>query len=206
MRAKRAAIPWAMTAGRAAMGPVLAVAAANGWNGGVLAGMVVVALLSDIFDGVLARRWGCDTAAVRLFDSMADTFFYLFVGWALWIVRPEVWRANAGLLAAVVGLEAFRFGLDFVKFGKPASYHSYLAKTWGLTLAVAVVASFIAGNADMLMKVALGVGVANLCEGIVMSVMLPVWCRDVKTLRVAWGLRTMNGRCGVNRKLNVMAS
>ena len=62
---KRQLIPWLMAGGRAVLGPVLIVGAKCGWNGLTLAGLVVAALASDIYDGVLARRWGCDTAGVR---------------------------------------------------------------------------------------------------------------------------------------------
>src|SRR5271156_1284704 len=122
----REQIPWAMAGVRAALGPVVIAGEACSWNGFKLAGMVIVALLSDIFDGVLARRWFCDTASVRLFDSMADTVFYVCVAIALWIGQPGVWRHYAGLLIPLLSLEMLRFGWDFAKFGKPASYHSYL--------------------------------------------------------------------------------
>src|ERR1700722_4299313 len=121
-------IPWMMAAARAALGPVLIAGAASSWNGFTLAGIVVGALVSDIYDGMLARRWRCDTAGVRLFDSMADTVFYVGGAVALWIGQPGVWRDYAGLLIPLLSLEALRFGWDFAKFGKPASYHSYLAK------------------------------------------------------------------------------
>ena len=94
-------IPWAMAAGRALLGPALIAGERCGWNSLMLAWLVVAALASDIFDGVLARRWRCDTAGVRLFDSMADTVFYVCVAIALWIGHPHLLRANAGLLAPV---------------------------------------------------------------------------------------------------------
>jgi CDP-diacylglycerol--glycerol-3-phosphate 3-phosphatidyltransferase len=155
------AIPWAMAAGRALLGPMTITGAKCGWNGATLAGIVVTALLSDIFDGVLARRCGCDSAAVRLFDSMSDMVFYLCVGTAIWIGHPQVWRANGGLLAALLGLEAARMAVEIARYGKPASYHSYLAK-----------------------------GIACNLEGLAMTLVLPVWRRDVKGLRAAWVLRT----------------
>ena len=171
------AIPLAMTAGRAALGPVMVLGAACGWNGIAMAGMVVAALVSDIFDGVLARRWSCDTAAVRLLDTIADTFFYLCAGCALWLARPEVWRTNAILLAVLVGMEVFRIGFDCVKYGKMASYHSYVAKMWGLILATAVVAAFARGGSGWIMTVALGWGVLCQLEGLAMSLMLREWHR-----------------------------
>ena len=44
-----------------------------------LATIVVIALVDDIYDGVMARRWDCDTPAMRMSDSLADTVFYLGV-------------------------------------------------------------------------------------------------------------------------------
>ena len=59
-------IPWMMASARAALGPVLIAGAACSWNGFTLAGIVVGALVSDIYDGVLARAvalryGGCPT-------------------------------------------------------------------------------------------------------------------------------------------------
>jgi phosphatidylglycerophosphate synthase len=208
IRFKLAQIPWAMAAGRALLGPVVIVGEACGWSGVGLASMVVTALLSDIFDGVLARRWGCDSAGVRLFDSMSDTVFYLCVAIAIAIGHPQVWRENAGLLVALMGLEATRLVLEFAKFGKPASYHSYLAKAWGLVMAMAVVGVFAWPGARALVPVALVFGIACNVEGLAMTLMLPVWHRDVKTLRAAWLLRKeLRGGCGrKNRAATVTAA
>jgi phosphatidylglycerophosphate synthase len=188
-RFRKESIPWAMAAGRAALGPVLIAGATCGWNPLTLAAMVVTALISDIFDGVLARSWGSDTPALRLSDSMADTVFYLCAAAALWLVRPEVLRRNGPLLALLLVLEAARFAFDLTKFGKPASYHSYLAKTWGLLMAVAVTAVFATGRANVLLPAALVLGIACNLEGLAMSVVLPVWRKDVKWLGTAWRIR-----------------
>jgi phosphatidylglycerophosphate synthase len=151
MRAfRRERIPWAMAAARAGLGPVLILGAALGWNPLALPGIVATALLSDIFDGVLARRWGCDTAGVRRFDTLADTVFYVCVAVALWLAQPEIWRRNGRLLAVLLGLELARLVFDMGKFGKAASYHSCLAKTWGLVMAIAVIGVFALGRLNPL--------------------------------------------------------
>jgi CDP-diacylglycerol--glycerol-3-phosphate 3-phosphatidyltransferase len=150
---------------------------------------VVAALVSDIYDGVLARRWKCDTAGVRLFDSMADTVFYLCTAVALWIRLPQVWRSYAGLLVGLLMLEGVRFAFDFVKFGRPASYHSYLAKAWGMVMAIAVIGSFATGQASVLVPMALVLGIVCDVEGLAMSWVMPLWRKDIKTLREAWRIR-----------------
>ena len=187
-------IPWLMAGARALLGPVLIVGQACGWNGFTLAAMVLAALLSDLFDGILARRWHCDTPAVRLFDSMADTVFYISVAAALFIGQHRLWRAHEALLGALLALEAVRFAVDLLKFGKPSSYHSYLAKTWGLLLATAVICTFAIGAAspracEALLAAAFGLGIACDLEGLAMSAILPAWRNDVKTIAAAWRLR-----------------
>ena len=191
IKAQKEQIPWVMAVGRAVLGPVLLLGERCGWSGLGLAALVVTALLSDIFDGVLARRWRCDTAGVRLFDSMADTVFYACVGIALWISPSQVLRDNVGLLVAVLALEAARFGLDFAKFGKPASYHSYLAKAWGLAMATAMIWAFAANGshgASVLLGASLALGIVSNLEGLAMSLILPVWRKDVRGLAVAWAM------------------
>jgi hypothetical protein len=97
----------------------------------------------------------------------------------------ELW----GLLLVLLGLEAVRFVFDFAKFGRPASYHSYLAKLWGLVMAVAVVGVFALHHANVLVPAALVLGILCNVEGLAMSVVMPVWRKDVKTFAVAWRIR-----------------
>ena len=186
---RRQQIPWMMAGIRAALGPILIAGQARGWNGFTVAFLILTALLSDIFDGVLARRWKCDTAGVRLFDSMADTVFYLCVAAALWARQPQIWHRYEGLLLALFALETAHFAFDFAKFGKPASYHSYLAKLWGLVLASAVMLVFALQRSNLLLPAALVLGILSNLEALLMSAILPFWCKDVKTLLAAWRLR-----------------
>ena len=185
----RQIIPWWMAAVRTALGPVMLIGERCNWSGCGLAALVLSALASDIFDGVLARRWKCDTAGLRLFDSIADTVFYLFVALALWTGRSAALRENAPLLLALLGLEATRYVLDLAKFGKPASYHSYLAKRWGLVMALAVVTALAASGGGLLIRLSLLLGLLCSVEGRAMSFILPRWTRDVNSIAAAIGLR-----------------
>lgn len=182
-------IPWMMAGARAVLGPVVILGERARWNGMTLGVLVVMALFSDIFDGVLARRWKCDSAAVRLFDSMADIIFYASCAVALWMRHPSLVRSLAVPIAAVVGLEALGLSVGFVKFGKLPSYHSYVAKIWGLVLASALVAAFASKRPAGWLIAALVLGALSNLEGIAMSLIMPVWRQDVKTLAEALRLR-----------------
>lgn len=182
-------VPWTMVAFRAALGPVVIVGERCRWNAVALAAIVFAALISDIFDGVLARRWKTDTAALRLSDSLADTAFYLCVAAAIGLGMPAVWHECRSGVLVVLGCEALRFAFDIFKFGKPASYHSYLAKMWGLVLATAVIVTFATQHVSLWMSAAIALGVFSNAETLAMSIVLPVWRRDVKTLALAWRIR-----------------
>jgi len=186
---RRDVIPWMMAGGRAPLGPLMILGERCNWNGMTLAALVVSALFSDIFDGVLARRWRCDTAALRLLDSMADMVFYVCVAVALWLGYAQALHGSRTLALGLAAIELGRLVLESCKFGKPASYHSWLAKTWGLVLASAVISVFATRRANLLLPSALGLGIVSNLEGLAMSLVLPVWRHDVKGLAAALRIR-----------------
>ncbi len=174
---------------RVALGPGIVLAAHRGWDGKWLGLIILLALLDDIYDGILARRWQCETPGLRLADSLADTVFYLGVTGALWVREPQVLRSNWRLLATLFTLEGARYLFDLAKFGKAASYHSYLAKCWGLVLAVALIAVISFGGLLWLIRGSILLGIVTNLEGVAMSLLLHRWQNDVKTLPAAWRLR-----------------
>jgi CDP-diacylglycerol--glycerol-3-phosphate 3-phosphatidyltransferase len=183
-------IPWALVALRASLGPAIALSAwayirSEPWLGA----MILAGFLSDIFDGVLARRWGTETAKLRVADTTVDTIFYLGVLAAIVIRhRPEL-QARLWLVIAVICMEAVRYGFDCWKYGRGASYHAYSAKVWGILLAAAAMAALCFNSAYWLITLALVWGIGNELEGFIMSLMLPEWSYNVKSLARAVALR-----------------
>jgi phosphatidylglycerophosphate synthase len=182
-------VPWAMVWLRVLLGPVLLLAAHSGLDGRWLAGIVLIALLDDIFDGILARRWGCETATLRCADSNADTAFYLCVAATLWMREKHLVRASWKILVLLAAVELLRHGFDQIKFKRAASYHSYLAKAWGLVMGLAVVAVLYSGGRAWMIWLSAAVGIAADTEGLAMSLILPRWQHNVKSISAAWILR-----------------
>lgn len=192
-----------MAGARAALGPVMILGECAGWSGLTLAALVVTGLLSDIFDAVVARRWKCDTAEVRRFDSMADIVFYFGCAVALWMRHPSVVRNLAVPTAVVIALEALCLGVSLLKFGKLPSYHSYLAKAWGLALASALVAAFVTEHPAGWLAAALALGALSNLEGLTISLILPEWRHDVKTV---WRARALRRQILLGAQADNMAS
>jgi phosphatidylglycerophosphate synthase len=65
-----------LTVLRLLLAPVLVWLVYAGAPGVVFASVVLVAFVSDYFDGVIARRLGVASAELRHFDSRADLVFY----------------------------------------------------------------------------------------------------------------------------------
>jgi CDP-diacylglycerol--glycerol-3-phosphate 3-phosphatidyltransferase len=154
-----------------------------------LGAMIAAGFLSDIYDGVLARRWGTATAALRIADSAADTVFYVGVLVAVVERHWPVIHARLWLLVVLLGLEAIRVVFDWVKFGRMASYHSYASKAWSALLALATVALLCFNRGFWLTTVAIAWGILCDLEGLAMSAVLPRWTHDVKNLRRALRIR-----------------
>ena len=179
-----------MVVGRALLGIAIPLAAARLQSPEALLGaMIVAGFLSDIYDGVLARRWGTATAALRISDSAADTVFYIGVLIAVVERHWPVLHDRLWLLAALLGLEATRIAFDWVKFGRMASYHSYASKAWSALLAIATIALLCFNRGFWLTTLAIAWGILCDLEGLTMSLLLPQWTHDVKNLRRALRIR-----------------
>ncbi len=151
--------------------------------------MIVAGFLSDVYDGILARRWRTETARLRVADTAMDTLFYLGVLMAVIVRHGAELRARLWQVVAVLAMEAIRLAFDLLKYGRSASYHAYSAKAWGILMAATALAALCFDRAYWLITVALLWGLVNELEGIIMSLMLPEWTYNVKTLFRAAELR-----------------
>jgi len=183
------AVVLALTGLRLVLGPVLVFMAVRGVAGAPAVLVVLAAFGSDYFDGVLARRCGVDSAAVRRFDSATDTVFFVCAAWAAWVLHADLLRPWLPLVWAVVVLEVARYLFDWVKFRREAAYHAWSAKGWGLALFAALIVLLGWGRAWPLVPLALGVGVLADLEGLAISALLPVWTHDVPSVWHAWRIR-----------------
>jgi CDP-diacylglycerol--glycerol-3-phosphate 3-phosphatidyltransferase len=179
-----------MVLSRALLGPFIVVLSWRLQRPEVLLGIIIAAaFLSDVFDGILARRWGTATAALRIGDSIADTIFYFGVLAAI-ILRhcPVLWQ-RADWLATLLVLELIRMVFDWVKYRRISSYHTYAAKLWGISLAAASIALLCFNRGYRLLTLAIFLGILCDLEGLAISLVLRRWTHDVRSLRAALKLR-----------------
>ena len=136
-------LPFALTTLRLLLGPIALVCALAGVTRFVYLPILVVATLSDIFDGVLARKFGVATPALRRYDSITDIIYYLFILAVAWLLCKSVIAGNLWLVALMLLSEAGCISICLIRFGKFPATHSWLAKFYGLCLLAAFIALLV---------------------------------------------------------------
>ncbi|HEX4934074.1 MAG TPA: CDP-alcohol phosphatidyltransferase family protein [Gemmatimonadaceae bacterium] len=183
---------WGLSLGltllRLLLAPACVILARDPSSGRAIAAALVAGFVSDVLDGVVARRANASTAFLRRLDSGVDTVFYLGIAWAAWRLFPGVMRANAWLIAAVLVAEGLNYVAAYLRFGQAPAYHAISAKAFGLLLFVALLVLFGTGERALLAP-ALVLGVLATAESIAISCVLPVARHDVASLAVALRLR-----------------
>lgn len=189
MRQSLMGVPWFLVRLRLRLGPAILLGAWLHIPGSWLAAGLAVAFLSDVFDGIIARRLGVATPELRLADSQTDVILYVFVLASLVMVRPDVLWAVRVPLAVLVVLQLLSWRMDRIKFGRPTALHSYTAKAWGITLFLASGAMFCLPQPEPYLWVALAMGYVSNLEDLAIKAVLPSWHHDVGSVWHAWQIR-----------------
>ena len=168
------------------LGPLLFVDAADGATTPWFLIGFTVAFVSDIFDGVLARRLGVVSARLREADGWTDVWFYLWVAASTWQSQRATVVTLVLPIALTIGAQVAAWIVDWLKYRRVSNYHTYLGKAWGITLFVAIVALFGFGNGTRYLWVAAMVGIVCALEEIAITLTLDKWTHDVPSIFHAW--------------------
>ncbi len=179
-------IPAALVVFRAAAGLALPALAVGGGPAWLCAALLGLGVLSDIFDGIIARRLGVATESLRTWDSRVDVIFWVGAVLGLHLMHPALWPATWPAIAAILALELANHALSFAKFRREASPHHYASKLFGLTLWALLTQLYLTGTPGPLLWLALAVGVVSQLEAAAITLRLTAWRCDVPTV---WSIR-----------------
>lgn len=140
-------LPFALTTLRLLLGPLALLMAFAGTPRWLFLPLLIAGTLSDIFDGILARRLGVATPALRRYDSATDLVYYLFILATMWQLCRTVVTQNLPAIAVILLTEIAVITICYAKFRKYPATHSWLAKFYGLCLLFCLIA-LLAFDAD----------------------------------------------------------
>ena len=93
-----------------------------------------VAIISDIFDGIIARKLQIATASLRVWDSYIDLLFWLSAAWCVWVCFPNLIINNKWLVISLLFLELLPDAIYILRFKRLGCAHSYASKLFALLL------------------------------------------------------------------------
>lgn len=162
-----------------------------GWfgQGAALAVLILLATLSDIFDGIVARRLGVSTTALRRADSIVDLVFWLATITALFFLRPQAMKDNGLVIAGAIAAEAVQQGISVARFGRMTATHARSAKFMGLCLLAGTMTLALGGSATAAFwTIGFGTAVAAL-DGWAIVILMSHWEADIPSFLAALDLR-----------------
>lgn len=174
--------PLALTLLRALLAPVVVLLAITVPSPTAFAICLIVAFLSDVFDGIIARRLGVATPMLRRMDSIADSLFYVAAMFAAWHLHAQIILDHLPSLLALAGLEITRYVVDLVKFRQEASYHMWSSKLWGIFLFLGFFTILVFGKSNVLVDLAIWLGIVADLEGLAISAVLRRPLTDVPSI------------------------
>jgi len=154
--------------------------------------VLIPALLSDIFDGWIARIFALESRLGAMLDSVADTLMLLVSVYGIWVFHPEVVRDHPWLCGTAVALWVLEDLLALVRYRRLSSFHTYLSKIVANLLGLFIGWLFLFGFEPWLLYLAAGASILASLEELALLWTLPEWRTDVRGLW--WVLREDRGR------------
>ena len=152
-------------------------------------GLITLGLLTDIFDGIIARQLNISTEKLRRLDSTVDQLFWLLVVGAAYLECRSFFSENKWPLLTLLGLEGATYAVSFLKFRKEVATHSWAAKLWVLISFGALVQVMTTCQSGWLFALCFYVGVVSRLEIVAILLLLRRWTNDVPTVYHALLLR-----------------
>jgi CDP-diacylglycerol--glycerol-3-phosphate 3-phosphatidyltransferase len=156
---------------------------------GLIIVLMITGLLSDIFDGIIARRLNISTVSLRRLDTTVDLIFWLAIAVATYLLHPDFYFRNVFKILLIIGLEGIGYGVCLIKFRKEVATHAISSKLWTLIMFAALVQIVASGDSVLLFNLCFYTGILNKLEIIAMLLIIKKWHNDIPTVYHAVLLR-----------------
>ncbi|WP_091164767.1 CDP-alcohol phosphatidyltransferase family protein [Mucilaginibacter sp. P25] len=161
--------------------------------------LMILGLLSDIFDGIIARRLNVSSPMLRRLDSGVDQFFWLSIVAGCYITCPQFFKDNLLKISLLVAMEAGCYAISYIRFGKEVATHAISSKFWTLVLLATMIQVTVSCSSVILFNICFYLGIATRIEIIGMLLIIKEWTNDIPTIYHAFLIR--NGKEITRHKL-----
>lgn len=144
--------------------------------------LIVAGLLTDVFDGIVARRLNISTEKLRTMDSNVDQFFWIVTIVSVFYMNLDFFLNHYLWVIAVTLLEVIGYLISIVRFRRTVATHSILAKIWTLTLFIFLIDLVLNTHSFFFFFTCIGLGILSRCEIIIILLKLKKWTTDVPSV------------------------
>jgi len=144
--------------------------------------LMTLGLITDIFDGIIARKLNVSTEKLRIWDSNVDQFFWLVVIGSIFYLNIDFIKENIFWIVIIILLEILSYIISFGKFKKSIATHSILAKIWTLSLLGFLIDLAINSSSFFPFTICISLGILSRIEIILIILKLKKWTTDVPSI------------------------
>jgi len=155
----------------------------------IILALMYLGLISDILDGIIARKQNISSANLRRLDSQTDMIFWLSIGIATWILYPKLIHDNRIAVWAILVMEVSVYIISLLKFKRETCTHAFLSKLWGITLLIAFTSLIGFNHAGIPFYLAIVFGLVSHVDRILITIILPKWNHDIPSAYHAYLIR-----------------
>jgi len=98
--------------------------------------------MTDMFDGMIARRFNMKTEIGKQLDSIADLFFFLSSAYFIHVLYTDYLKPNMPLFFIFMSIFVLSFIVSYIRCGKVILLHTFLAKLNAVLVYFLVIASY----------------------------------------------------------------
>lgn len=144
--------------------------------------LMIVGLLTDVFDGIIARNLNISTKKLRVLDSNVDQFFWIITIASIFYLNFSFVKEHIIAISSILILELLAYIISLIKFKKTIATHSLLAKFWTITLLLFLIDLTLHGISSFLFLTCIIVGIISRLEIILIIIGLKKWTTDVTSI------------------------
>jgi CDP-diacylglycerol--glycerol-3-phosphate 3-phosphatidyltransferase len=144
--------------------------------------LLIAALITDVLDGWIARRFQAQSPLGAMLDSAGDVTTLLAAAIGIAVFQPDVWREHIVAIGLVLGGWLVECALAVIRYGRLSSFHTYASKAAGYALGFFVAVLFAIGFLPSLFYIAVVLSLVSTFEELLLLWRLPTWRADVRGL------------------------
>ncbi len=138
----------------------------------IIIALTIYAIISDIFDGIIARKLKISSQEMRRLDTKIDTIFWFSCLFYICLNHADFLKSHLLKIGILVFSELLITLFGFLKFHERISYHTILSKFWALLLLWFVVTLISKNSATLSFEIAFWYGIVVQLEILLIAIIL----------------------------------